>query len=137
GYAGDYEMMNMIYRNQPEGGSLYEKLIHKLLVSQWPAQSVRNRFVHLKENIVQETARVARAGRRARILNIGCGPAQEIQEFLKETHLSDQADFTLLDFNEETLDHTNTRLAESKHRFGRRAGIETRRISVQQLIKRW
>ena len=32
--AGDYEMMNMIHRNRPEGGSLYEKLIHFLLVSQ-------------------------------------------------------------------------------------------------------
>ncbi len=52
GYAGDYEMMNMIYRNQPEGRSLFEKLIHLLLVSQWPAKSVRNRIAHLRENIL-------------------------------------------------------------------------------------
>ena len=52
GYAGDYEMMNMIHRNQPEGRSLYEKLIHLLLVSQWPAESVRNRIAHLQESLL-------------------------------------------------------------------------------------
>ena len=76
-------MMNMIYRNQPEGRSLYEKLIHLLLVSQWPAKSVRNRIAHLGENIINETARVARAGKTARILNVGCGPAREVQDFLE------------------------------------------------------
>ena len=113
-------MMNMIHRNQPEGGSLYEKLIHLLLVSQWPAKSVRNRIAHLGEKSVNETARVARAGKIARILNVGCGPAQEVQDFLKETQLSDQADFTLMDFNEETLLHAGQKLVEAKRQFSRR-----------------
>jgi extracellular factor (EF) 3-hydroxypalmitic acid methyl ester biosynthesis protein len=103
GYAGDYEMMNMIHRNQPEGRSLFEKLIHLLLVSQWPAKSVRNRVAHVGDNILNETARVARAGKTARILNVGCGPAREVQDFLPATQLSNQAEFTLIDFNEETL----------------------------------
>ena len=119
GYAGDYEMMNMIYRNQPEGRSLFEKLIHLLLVSQWPAKSVRNRIAHLGENILNETARVARAGKTARILNVGCGPAQEVQDFLQETQLSNQADFMLIDFNEETLLHAGQKLVEAKRQFAR------------------
>jgi extracellular factor (EF) 3-hydroxypalmitic acid methyl ester biosynthesis protein len=136
GYAGDYEMMNMIHRKQPEGKSLYEKLIHLLLVSQWPAQSVRNRITHLKENIVRETARVAYAGKRTRILNIGCGPAQELQDFMKETALSNEADFTLLDFNKETLDYASNRLIGLKRQFARRSKIETLQISVHQLLRR-
>ena len=40
-----------------------------------------------------------------RVLNMGCGPAREIQEFLAETPLCDEAQFTLLDFNEETVRH--------------------------------
>jgi extracellular factor (EF) 3-hydroxypalmitic acid methyl ester biosynthesis protein len=136
GYAGDYEMMNMIYRNRPEGGSLYEKLIHLLLVSQWPAKSVRNRVAHLGENILNETARVARNGKIARILNIGCGPAQEIQDFLRETQLSNQADFTLIDFNEETLLHAGRKLVEVKRQFSRRTPIRTQQISVYELLKR-
>ncbi len=135
GYAGDYEMMNMIHRNRPEGGTLYEKLIHFLLVSQWPAQSVRNRVAHLKNHLLWETARVARAGRRARILNVGCGPAREVQDFVKETPLANEADFVLLDFNEETLGYVRDQINQAKSQFSRQTGVETRRISVHQLLR--
>ena len=136
GYAGDYEMMNMIHRNQPEGRSLYEKLIHLLLVSQWPAKSVRNRIAHLGENLVNETARAARAGKTARILNVGCGPAWEVQDFLRATHLSNQAEFTLVDFNEETLAHAGQKLVEAKRQFARHTMIRSEQISVYELLKR-
>jgi extracellular factor (EF) 3-hydroxypalmitic acid methyl ester biosynthesis protein len=136
GYAGDYEMMNMIHRNQPEGRTLFEKLIHLLLVSQWPAKSVRNRIAHLGENIVSETARAARAGKTARILNVGCGPAREVQDFLKGTQLSDQADFMLMDFNEETLLHAGQKLVEAKRQFSRHTPIKTQQVSVYELLRR-
>jgi extracellular factor (EF) 3-hydroxypalmitic acid methyl ester biosynthesis protein len=136
GYAGDYEMMNMIYRNQPEGGTLFEKLIHLLLVSQWPAKSVRNRIAHLGENILNETARVVRTGKTARILNVGCGPAREVQDFLKATQLSNQTEFMLMDFNEETLLHAGQKLVEAKRQFSRRTPIRTEQVSVYELLKR-
>ena len=135
GYAGDYEMMNMIHRNRPEGGSLYEKLIHFLLVSQWPAQSVRNRVAHLKNHLLQEIARVARSSRRARILNVGCGPAREVQDFLKETPLANEADFVLLDFNEETLGYVRDQINQAQNQFSRQTRVETRRVSVHQLLR--
>jgi extracellular factor (EF) 3-hydroxypalmitic acid methyl ester biosynthesis protein len=136
GYAGDYEMMNMIHRNQPEGRSLYEKLVHQLLVSQWPAESVRNRITHLKNNLVFETARVARSGRRARVLNVGCGPARELQDFLKESLLSNELDCTLLDFNQETLDHASRHLNDLRRGLSRRARVATVNTSVHQLLRR-
>jgi extracellular factor (EF) 3-hydroxypalmitic acid methyl ester biosynthesis protein len=136
GYAGDYEMMNMIYRNQPEGGTLFEKLIHLLLVSQWPAKSVRNRVAYLRENILNETARAARAGKTVRILNVGCGPAREIQGFLRDSRLSNRADFMLIDFNEETLLHAGRKLVETKREFARSTQIRTEQISVYELLKR-
>jgi extracellular factor (EF) 3-hydroxypalmitic acid methyl ester biosynthesis protein len=136
GYAGDYEMMNMIHRNQPEGSSLYNKLIHFLLVSQWPAVSVRNRITHLQEHLFREVARVARAGRRCRVLNIGCGPAREVQYLLQQSSVVDHADFTFVDFNEETLTHVRHRFEELKRQHGRQANLETRKISVFQLLKR-
>jgi extracellular factor (EF) 3-hydroxypalmitic acid methyl ester biosynthesis protein len=136
GYAGDYEMMNMIYRNQPEGRSLFEKLIHLLLVSQWPARSVRNRIAHLRENIVTETARAVRAGKTARILNVGCGPAREVLDFLRESPLSDRAEFLLMDFNRETLLHASQKLVEAKRQFARHTPIRTEQVSVYELLKR-
>jgi extracellular factor (EF) 3-hydroxypalmitic acid methyl ester biosynthesis protein len=135
GYAGDYEMMKMIQRHRPEGGSLYEKLIHFLLVSQWPAQSVRNRIAHLKTHLLQEAARVARSGRRVRVLNVGCGPAREVQEFVKETPLANEVDFVLLDFNEETLNHARSQIHQAQTRLAPRATVEIRRISVHHLLR--
>ena len=135
GYAGDYEMMNMIHRHQPEGGSLYEKLIHFLLVSQWPAQSVRNRVAHLKEHLLDETARVVRAGRRARVLNIGCGPAREVQDFLRESPLGNHVDFVLLDFNEETLNYVRDQINRARNQFSQQTRVETRRVSVHHLLR--
>ena len=43
GYAGDYEMMNMIVRNDNEGGSLFAKLLQAYILNQAPAIAVRNR----------------------------------------------------------------------------------------------
>ncbi len=136
GYAGDYEMMNMIHRNQPEGSSPYDRLVHLLLVSQWPAVSVRNRIAHLQEQITVEAARVAGQGRRCRILNIGCGPAREVQYFLAQSALSAQADFSFIDFNEETLVHARERFEQLSRQHNRQARLETRKISVYQLLKR-
>ena len=136
GHAGDYEIMNMIYRYQPEGRSLYEKLIHLLLVSQWPAISVRNRAEHLKAHLLSETARVAREGRRIRILNVGCGPAKELQDFIQNVPLSNNVDCSLLDFNQETLEHAHSRIATVCRKNSCRARFSTTNVSVHQLLRR-
>ena len=135
GYAGDHEMMEMIHRNTPEGGSLFARAMHLLLVSQWPAESVRNRIAHLQVVLTDEVARVVRAGRRARILNLGCGPAREVWKFMEQSALSDHADFTLLDFNESTINSTGEKLNEVKRRAGRNTGLEMRQKSVHQILR--
>jgi extracellular factor (EF) 3-hydroxypalmitic acid methyl ester biosynthesis protein len=135
GYAGDYEMMNMIHRNAPEGRSLFAEAMHLLLVSQWPAQSVRNRIAQIKTTLVDEAARVVRSGRRIRVLNVGCGPAREVQDFLQESLLSDHADFTFLDFNEETLQYVRQAFEEVRRLHGRRATAHVLQMSVHQLLR--
>ena len=69
------------------------------------------------------------------MLNLGCGPAREIQEFLAEDALCDHAQFTLLDFNEETIQHTSRVLEERKRRYGRRTPIQIQKKSVQHVLK--
>jgi len=134
GYAGDYEMMNMIHRNTYEGGSLYAKLVHYWLVNQPPSESVRRRVAHLKRRVLEETVRVGR-GRPVRVLNLGCGPAREVQEFIAEHPLADNVEFTLLDFDVETLDHVKSAINRAKGAHGRQTAFAVRRISVTQLIK--
>ncbi len=135
GYAGDYEMMNMIVRNGLEGPSLYAKLVNAYMLDQAPAHAVRNRVKYLCDRITEETARVARHGRRANFFSIACGPAREVENFLIACPFADKAGFRLLDFNEETLRYTSLRLEEIKHRYHRETIIHTVKNSVQSLLK--
>ena len=135
GYAGDYEMVNMIVRDPCEGGSLFAKVVNFWFLNQWPARAHRNRIQYLKELLVQESLRAARLSRPIRILDLGCGPAREIQEFLAAGPLCDEAQFTLLDFNEETVRHASQVLEELKRRYGRRTVIQIQKKSVQHVLK--
>ena len=135
GYAGDYEMVNMIMRDPHEGSTLFAKLVNLWFLSQWPAKAHRNRIQYLKNCLRQESLRRARRGSPLRVLNLGCGPAREVQEFLAEDALADQAQFTLLDFNEETIEHASRTLEETKRRFARNCSIQFQKKSVHHLLR--
>src|SRR5205814_10021317 len=123
GYAGDYEMVNMILRDPMEGSSIFAKLLNLYILLQAPAEGHRNRVNYLTQRLVEETRRCVRLGRNARILNLGCGPAGEIQKFLRHEDLSDRAQITLLDFNDETLQYTGKVLEEIKMKHRRTTQI--------------
>jgi extracellular factor (EF) 3-hydroxypalmitic acid methyl ester biosynthesis protein len=135
GYAGDYEMIGMILRNGFEGSSLFAKLLHSHIIAQAPARSVRNRAVYFVRRFVEEAARVSAGGRIASFLSLGCGPAGEVEDFLNHHPLSNQTQFSLLDFNEETLRHTGSKLDKCKQEKQRRTPIHLIRKSVHNLFK--
>jgi extracellular factor (EF) 3-hydroxypalmitic acid methyl ester biosynthesis protein len=135
GYAGDYEMVNMMVRDPIEGPSLFAKVLNVFFLSTPPVVAHRNRIEYLKSILLQEVARVARQGRSAKIFNLGCGPAKEIQDFIAMSDLSALANFTLLDFNEETLAHTGGILHELMNRHGRRPKVQMVRKAVAQVLK--
>ncbi len=135
GFAGDYEMVNMIARNSPEGGSLYAKVVNLCFLRQPPATAHRNRLKYLTQRLVEETVRVASEGRPARIFSLACGPAIEVQDFLREQELSNRAELTLLDFNEETLQHITGVFTELKTKMSRRTPVQFIKRSVHHLLK--
>jgi extracellular factor (EF) 3-hydroxypalmitic acid methyl ester biosynthesis protein len=135
GYAGDYEMVNMITRSPYEGGSLYAKVVNLWFLRQWPAVAHRNRIAYLRKMLVEECLRGERRGRPIRVLNLGCGPAREIQELLAEDAICDYAQFTLWDFNNETIEHATQALEGLKRRFGRRTAFQFQKKSVHQVLK--
>jgi len=135
GYAGDYEMVNMILRDPYEGSSLFAKMMNVWLLNQSSAAAHRNRVLFLAAKLTEETQRMARLGRPARIYNLGCGPAKEVQTFLVQSDLCEQARLTLLDFNDETLQHTGRILDELKLRHRRSTPIQMEKKSVHQILK--
>ena len=135
GYAGDYEMVNMITRDPLEGSSLFAKLVNVWFLKQPPAEAHRNRIAYLTQKLQDESLRLSSEKRAIRILSLGCGPACEIQRFLNQSSLSDRAEVTLLDFNEETLSHTQAVLSATKASCHRRASFRCVKKSVNQILK--
>jgi len=134
GYAGDYEMMNMIWRNQAEGGSLFAGLLNAYILDQAPARSVRNRVEHMTDKITREVMRVSLTSRPARIYSIGCGPAREVQNFLAHP-LAEKASIRLLDFNEETISHAGNQVEVAKSTHRRSTPVQLVKKSVYYLLK--
>lgn len=135
GYAGDYEMVNMMLRSPFEGNTLYAKMLNAWFVKQWPAEAHRNRITYLVDRLEEEGLRGARRKRPIRVLNLGCGPAHEIVKFFTESILCDHVELTLWDFNDETIVRTGQSLEECKRRFGRNTRITMTKKSVHQVLK--
>jgi extracellular factor (EF) 3-hydroxypalmitic acid methyl ester biosynthesis protein len=135
GYAGDYEMVNMMTRDSQEGGSLFAKVLNSFFLETPPVVAHRNRLKLLTEKLVGEAARLHDQGTALRALTIGSGPALEVQEFLRQTHLSDRASFALLDFNNETLTHASDMLERLKSQHHRATTVHLLKMSIAQFIK--
>ncbi len=135
GYAGDYEMVSMMMRDPFEGGSMFAKLVNRIFLNTSPVVAHQNRITYLTGHLLAEARRAAVRGANFRILNLGCGPAREIQNFMAGHDLSGRAQFTLLDFNDETLAHTSRVLGEIKSQYHRATPIQMIKKSVHQVLK--
>jgi extracellular factor (EF) 3-hydroxypalmitic acid methyl ester biosynthesis protein len=135
GYAGDYEMVNMMVRDPFEGGSLFAKVLNNYFLSAAPVVAHRNRITYLIERLVEETCRVRNFNRSLKVFNLGCGPAREVQILLDQHSAADGAEFTLVDFNDETLAYANTVLTEICAKRARRVALRPLKKSVTQLLR--
>lgn len=135
GYAGDYEMVNMMLGDPAEGGTLFAKMVNIYLLNTAPVIAHQNRIKYLVETLKNETKQNAQQMKKTRILNLGCGPAVEVQRFLRESDLCEQADFTLLDFNDETIAYTQGVLEGIKTAHNRETPIGFIQRSIHQILK--
>lgn len=135
GYAGDYLMVDMMIRSPIEGDTLFAKIVNVWLLGQSPAQAHRNRVSYLEKKLIEETARVRANGSIAKIFNLGCGPAAEVQRFFAEQHVCGHADLSLVDFNEETLQHLGQKLNKLSRNLAKPASFRLIKKSVNQILK--
>jgi extracellular factor (EF) 3-hydroxypalmitic acid methyl ester biosynthesis protein len=134
GYAGDYEMVNMMLRDPHEGSSAFAKLLNYALLNTEPVVAHRNRIDFLVERLRTECVRRAAHG-KTRIFNLACGPAMEVQRFLKQCPESDLAEIDLLDFNAETLEYTAESIEKARAAGGRKTETRYFQRSVHQLLR--
>ena len=134
GYAGDYEMVNMMLRNPYEGSSAFAKLLNFALLHTEPVVAHRNRIDYLVETLRSETRKRVRKG-KTRVFNLACGPAVEVDRFLRNHEESDLTEFDLLDFNSETLDFTRENLIKARMSAGRETPLRFIQRSVHQILR--
>jgi len=135
GYAGDYEMVNMMLRDPYDGPNTYARLVNALCLRQGPVFAHRNRIDMLVERLAGESRRAAGDGREFRALNIGCGPAIEVQRLMRQGALGNACDMTLVDFNLETLEYARAQIGEAARDGGSSPRIEFVHKSIHELLK--
>lgn len=135
GYAGDYEMVNMMLSNAYDGSTLFAKVINAFSRYIGPVVAHRNRIDVLSLYLSKVAFENSLERRRTKILNIGCGPAIEVQRFLCNSPLANDCDFVLLDFNEETIKYTKSKVAGLIDKHDRRTEIVFVKRSVHELVK--
>ena len=136
GYAGDYEMVNQILADPRQGNSTYFQIINAFFLKAAVAQAHRKRIDILVAYLKRAAELARKEKRQLRILNVGCGPAIEIQRFVEQDPHPESLSFTLLDFSEPTLDYTRSCIAEVIQRTGKNVSVEFVNESVHQLLKR-
>lgn len=104
GYAGDSEMMAMVYRNEYEGNSTFSKLMHKHPVEHAAAKAVRHRKDVIASMIrdMKDTGYEGR-NKNLRILSVACGPIREIEDVMLSPDDCEQLHFTFLDQDRSAL----------------------------------
>jgi extracellular factor (EF) 3-hydroxypalmitic acid methyl ester biosynthesis protein len=104
GYAGDAELMKMLYENRYVGRYLFNQLLHKHPVETPAAQAVRNRRRRIPEVMREVLERFPRAGAHGfRLLSVACGPAWELQDLFLAAEDFERFHCTLLDQDTEAL----------------------------------
>jgi len=136
GYAGDSEMMSMIYENGYRGKSTFAKLMHKHPVGHPGAQAVRNRRKVIREMIrgVGDQRNPSGAD-PLKILSVACGPACEVQDIVQTAQDPGKYDFTLLDQDRNALQEAANGIDRVQRRLDGQVKVKYLNESVRTMLK--
>jgi extracellular factor (EF) 3-hydroxypalmitic acid methyl ester biosynthesis protein len=135
GYAGDSEMMTMLYSNDYRGDSTFSKLMHKHPVEQPAAQAVRNRRVVIAKmvrDLIETWQRPP--GEQLRVLSVACGPVREIKDILLSPDDCKQMRFTLLDQDRDALYEAAKMINKTEKHFDTKISADYLNESVRTML---
>ncbi len=135
GYAGDFEMMNMVYRNAYEGKNLFSKAVHHYCVNHQNAIAVRNRIDFLAEfmgKILKNNSH-----KTLNILSVASGPAEEVKRFIDLTDSEDlkKVKITLLDQDLISLKYAQMNILSSMYDNTKKLDINIINENIKFIIK--
>lgn len=115
GYAGDFELIELIYRNKPDGDGKLGRLIDGWLLEQIPSQAVRNRRRLLSGLLDRLCRECLDGGRNISIMNLACGPCRELFDFLAHCDYSAQISALCVDIDADALQYADQHVNTAPH----------------------
>jgi len=137
GYAGDSEMMKMIYLNGYQGETTFCKLMQKYTVGVPAAQSVRNRRKLIVEMLTKfrETFQLV-SEEKIRILSVACGSAFELADILMSASDFQKYSFILLDQDPIALKEARQFISNIEEKYGQKIAAKYANMSVRLMFSR-
>jgi extracellular factor (EF) 3-hydroxypalmitic acid methyl ester biosynthesis protein len=129
GYAGDSEMMRMLYSQEYEGETTFAKVLHKHAIDQPAAEAVRNR-----RNTIARWFDSQFEGEPVRMLSVACGPAYELVDILRRPAVAENLATTLFDQDQYALLEAARRVDDLERDIGKRVSVEYLRESVRTML---
>ena len=132
GYAGDSEMMRMIYDADFRGDSVFGRLLHRHPLESAAAQAVRHRI-----GLIGEVIRERRAKRAAplRVLSLACGPARELRHIIESADDAEGIELVFADQDEDALGEARAEIAHVEESIGTSLRAGTRSVSVRDILR--
>ena len=135
GYAGDSELMRMIYLNDYQGDTTFSKLLHKHAIEHVAGQSVRNRTTLIARMIIDFQSRSnGLSADRLKVLSVGCGPAFELENIFRYSKNPNNFYFSLFDQDPEALRDAADTVREVEKKLRIRLAVDYIRGSVRTML---
>ena len=137
GYAGDAEMMVMLYENAYRGDTLFQKLLHKHAVETQAAQAVRSRRLLVAAAVREASARsLSRGEARFRFGSLAAGPAWELDEIFQDEDDCGRLQCLLLDQDPHALALARETALRIERRLGRTLDVSYLDESVRTMVRK-
>ncbi len=111
GYAGDYQTIEMIYKNSPAGVGRVGRLLDSSMLNIAAAKAIRNRRHLLAGEILSA---FGAAAKEFHVASLACGPAREIFDVFERADDRGRLHVSCIDVDREALAHVDARSRELK-----------------------
>ncbi|XOF33295.1 MAG: cyclic nucleotide-binding domain-containing protein [Candidatus Electrothrix sp. YB6] len=116
GYAGDFLMMEHIYKNIPAGEGRLGELIDAFCLAGHGPRAIRGRRVLLRNQLAALTGPLAESGQDINIMNLACGSGRELFDFLRDCTYSQAISILCVDIDPDALQHISSQAETFPHR---------------------
>ncbi len=136
GYAGDSQMMKMIYENDYRGEGTFSKVLYKFSLEHPAAQAVRNRRILVPKELRRvEKDFKSGSNETFRFMSVACGPAFELNDIFTNEEDVKTMNCTLLDQDEDAINEASENVSTIEKRIGYKIQVNYLKDSVRTMLR--